>query len=107
MSTIFNQPIPVGKPHCTVVELEVLIYDYDQMGVKSLILPVGTLFQPWQPLDHWRGQKIPITLGDGAKEFDWGVTAIEGHFLSWHDFFMYCQLAEVCPSANSHKTQSP
>ena len=89
--------IPFGKPHHTLCDLEILIYDYDAMGVKSKVLPAGSLFQPWEPLDHWRGSRIPITLGDGATAFDWGVTSYEGHFLKWEDF-RHCRLSE--PEAN-------
>jgi hypothetical protein len=35
------------------------VYDYDR-GVATTVLPRGSIFQPWAPADHWRGQKVPI-----------------------------------------------
>jgi hypothetical protein len=46
-------------------------------------------------MDHRRGVDVPITLGDGATEFDWGVTAFLGHFLTWDDFFSKCAICEA------------
>ena len=84
--------IPAGIPHRALCDIEMLVYDYDAMRVKTEVLPAGGIFQPWEPLDHWRGIQIPITLGDRAAEFDWGVTAYEGHFLAWGDFFSRCRM---------------
>ena len=67
-----------------------LVCDYDSMGVVNEVLAAGSVFQPWEPLDHWRGEKVPITLGGHDSEFDWGVTSAEGHFLHWEDFFSRC-----------------
>lgn len=68
-------------------DVEVLVYDYDSLNVETAILPAGSLFQPWTPRDHWLGEKVPITLGDQATGFDWGVGSPSGHFLQWNDFF--------------------
>jgi hypothetical protein len=87
--------IPAGKPHRALCDVEVLVYDYDAMGVRTEVLPAGSIFQPWEPLEHWRGKKIPITIGGGATEFDWGVSSSEGHFLEWGDFFNRCRVDEA------------
>lgn len=84
--------IPAGKPHRTVCDVEVLLHDYDALGVKVQSLPAGTVFQPWEPRDHWRGVEVPITLGSDATEFDWGVTSLTGHFLRWNEFFTKCEM---------------
>lgn len=80
----------VGAPHRALRALELLSFEYDALGVQLGVLPEGALFQPWAPLPHWLGERIPITLGDGAKGFDWGVTSPIGHFLHWDDFFARC-----------------
>ncbi len=54
-------------------EVKLLIYDYDQMVIKSVMLPTHRIFQPWESYNDWRGKKVPITLGDDASEFDWGM----------------------------------
>ena len=87
-----GRAIPAGKPHRTVCEIDVLLYDYDRLGVDVQGLPAGTVFQPWEPRDHWRGVEVPITLGSDAMEFDWGVTSFTGHFLRWDDFFTKCEM---------------
>lgn len=79
--------ILVGRVHRTSRDVEVLVYDYDSLNVETTILPAGSIFQPWTPQDHWRGEKVPITLGDQATGFDWGVSSLSGHFLRWNDFF--------------------
>jgi hypothetical protein len=89
-----DMPIAIGSRHQTLCDIEMLVYDYDSLPVKPAVLPAGSIFQPWEPLDHWRGNRVPITLGDSAKEFDWGVSASEGHFLRWDDFFTKCSLAK-------------
>ena len=88
-----NDPFLVGRPHRTRRDVEMLVLDYDR-GVATVTLPAGSVFQPWRTEDHWRGVKIPITLGDGAPEFDWGVTSADGHFLRWEDFFDRCALVD-------------
>ena len=94
MSAAFDNSVPAGKRHRTLCEVDLLVYDYDQMAVKTVTLPAKSIFQPWEPHDDWRGEKVSITLGDLAWEFDWGVSAGEGHFLRWDDFFSNCELAE-------------
>lgn len=84
--------VPAGRPHRTMCDVEVLLHDYDALGVKVRSLPAGTVFQPWEPRDHWRGVEVPITLGSGATELDWGVTSLTGHFLRWDDFFTKCEM---------------
>lgn len=71
-----------------------LVYDYDRLPFKSEVLPAGSVFQAWEPRAHWRGIKVPITLGDNHREFDWGVTSDKGHFMRWDDFFVYCVIEE-------------
>ena len=85
--------IPVGIPHRTLCDIEMLVYDYDAMGVKGEVLPEGSIFQPWEP-ELRRGSEVPITLGDQAAEFDWAVSSFEGHFLKWDDFFSRCRMIE-------------
>lgn len=89
--------IPVGIPHRTLCDIEMLIYDYDAMGVKTEVLPVDSIFQPWEP-ELRRGREVPITIGDQAAEFDWAVSSFEGHFLKWDDFFSRCRMIE--PESN-------
>jgi hypothetical protein len=88
-----DTPIPVGKPHRALCDVKVLVYDYDSSHVETVVLHAGDIFQPWEP-EHWRGEKVPITLGDEHSEFDWGVCSWEGHFLRWDDFFSRSELAE-------------
>jgi hypothetical protein len=94
MPTLTDAPISVGKRHRTTKDLRVWVYNYDRLTPTEEILPAGAMFQPWEPA-HWRGEEVPITLGGGATEFDWGVTAANGHFLAWEDFFASCELAEL------------
>ena len=89
-----DNPIHAGKLHRTSRDVEMLVYDYDEMCVKTEVLPAGSIFQPWEPLAHWRGSRVPITLGEGAAEFDWGVSSPTGHFLKWDDFFTLCRMCE-------------
>lgn len=82
-----DAPIPAGRPHRALRALELLVYDYDALGVRTRVLAAGTLFIPWEPRPHWRGERVPITLGEGATGFGWGEESAEGLFLAWHDFF--------------------
>ncbi len=92
-----NTPIPAGQLHRAFRPLEVLVYDYDELGVRTRVLPAGSVFQPWEPEPHWRGVKVPITLGAEAKGFDWGVTSPVGYFLSWRNFFSACGTGAAPP----------
>ena len=94
--------IPAGKSHRALCDIEVLVYDYDAMGVQTKVLTAGSIFQPWEPLEQWCGLKIPITLGEGATEFDWMVSSSEGHFLKWDDFFSRCQVNDA--KTNDHSS---
>lgn len=85
-----DSPIAVGQAHRTFRTLSMQVYDYDELGVRTRVLPAGSVFQPWEPEPHWRGVKVPITLGSDATGFGWGVTSPTGHFLAWHDFFSAC-----------------
>ena len=85
--------IPDGVVHRVLCTILVEVHVYDALGVRIVTLGKGRLFQPWQPLDHWRGKHVPITLGDDATQFDWGVTSWEGHF--WDDFFERCAPRDV------------
>ncbi len=85
-----NAKVLVGRIHSTFRVLELLVYDYDRLGVRTRVLPTGTSFQPWEPLPQWRGKRVPITLGNDSTAFDWGVTSDEGLFLQWDDYFEAC-----------------
>lgn len=89
-----DSPIPVGRTHRTSCDVEISIYDYDSLNLDSAVLPAGTLFRPWEPADHDRGKEVPITLGDQATTFDWGVSSYLGHFMGWDDFFTRCEPVE-------------
>ena len=88
-------PILVGRVHRTLRDVELLVCDYDSLSVETMILPAGSFFQPWTPQDHWRGEKVPITLSDQATGFDWGVSSANGHFLRWKDFFNQCEMMDT------------
>ena len=95
-----DQQVPVGKVHVTLCDMEMIVKDYDKLGHPTILLRAGSVFQPWDPR-HWAGSEVPITLGDQASQFDWGVTdevtgifGWDGHFLNWDDFFTKCQLVE-------------
>ena len=99
MSTSFvgapsDSPIPVGKRHRTLSAVDALVFDYDSMHMETKRLLKGSIFQPWAPLDQWCRIRVPITLGNKATGFDWGVSSSEGHFLTWEDFFSLCELSE-------------
>lgn len=79
--------IPAGRPHLALRALELLVYDFDALGVRTRVLAAGARFIPWEPPPHWRGERVPITLGDAAPGFDWGRESAEGLFLAWQDFF--------------------
>lgn len=83
-----------GRRHRTVEAIDLLIYDYAQMRIRVTTLPVHSIFQPWEPHDDWRGEKVPVTLGDNASQFDWGMKSNKACFFNWNDFFAKCQLAE-------------
>ena len=34
--------------------------DYDALRVEHRDLAIGELFQPWVPMEHWRGDEVPI-----------------------------------------------
>lgn len=94
MTAAIDAPIPVGQPHLSICDIEMLVYDYDRVSHEISVLPAGTIFQPWDGPDHWWGEEVPITLGDQAEEFDWGKTSWDGHFLRWGDFFSKCRLVQ-------------
>lgn len=90
MSTPADHDIPAGARYRALSDVELLVKDYDDLQVATRVLVAGSLFQPWEPREHWRGRQVPITLGEGCERFDWGVTSPRGHFLSWNDFFSKC-----------------
>lgn len=85
-----NCPVLAGVTHRALEVLGVLVYEYDELGVSERVIPAGTIFQPWVPLPHLRGQRVPITLGEGALQFGWGEVEPLGRFLRWDDFFQRC-----------------
>ena len=89
-----DSPIQIGRPHRARCDIEMRVYDYDALATKIKILKAGEIFKPWEPLDHWRGFEVPITLDDAAQAFDWGVSSFEGYFLAWDDFFLKCEVLE-------------
>ena len=86
--------IQFGCPHRVLCDTEMLIYDYDASGIEIEILHEGDAFQPWEPHELRWGKTVPITLGDQAKEFDYGVSSYKRHFLKWDDFFYKCRIIE-------------
>jgi hypothetical protein len=86
-----DKPIAVGHLHRVLRDVRVLVRDYDSMSTASRDLRAGDLFRAWEPMDHWRGQHVPITIGADHTSFDWGVTSYLGHFLSWRDYFERCE----------------
>ena len=94
MSISSDKQSPIGRRHRTVNEVGLLVYDYDQMVIKPGTLPAHCIFQPWESYAEWRGEKVPITFGDTAEKFDWGISSGKGCFLHWNDFFSSCELAE-------------
>ena len=89
-----DTPIPVGRPHRTLCDIEMRVYDYDELGVDTKVLPAGGIFQPWAPSAHKRGKEVPITIGDQATEFGWGKQLWKAHFIRWDDFVSRCQAIE-------------
>ena len=85
-----DRPILTGVAHRALETLAVLIYAYDELGVSTQILRAGSIFVPWAPRAHWRGERVPITLGDGTGPFVWRTDAPPGLFLRWDDFFERC-----------------
>ena len=98
-NTPADAQIAVGQRHRTFRVLSAQVYDYDALGVQTRALAAGTVFQPWEPQAHWRGERVPITLGDASTQFDWGVTAGTGLFLHWDDYFAYCGTGDAPPVA--------
>lgn len=101
-----------GVPHRALESLQMLIYDYDALGVQTRLLRTGAVFRPWEPLAHWRDERMPITLGDSALQFDWGMKSPAGHFLRWDDFFERCAPlgephAKARPRIHEHPLASP
>lgn len=96
-----NALIPVGRLHHTLTDIQARVYDYDSLRILLRLLPTGTVFQPWEPQDQWRGLQVPITLGDTATEFGWGVTTLEGYFLTWDDFFTQCEAIDASNPAEA------
>ena len=90
--------IPVGKPHRASCDLDMHVRDYDAMSVQIRVLGKGSIFQPWAPLDPSPRGEVPITLGEGATQFDWGVRSFEGHFLRREDFLHRCEMVTDRPT---------
>lgn len=95
-----DQPVPIGKVHVTRCDIDMIVRDYDKLGSPTTLLCAGSVFQPWDP-GHSAGSEVPITLGDQASQFDWGMTdevsgtfGWDGHLLAWDDFFTKCRLLE-------------
>ncbi len=93
--------ILLGQPHQTLCDIKMLVYDYDDLGIRSELLTAGSFFQPWKPLEHWHGSRIPITLGHQSTGFDWGVRSFTGHFLKWDDYFYHCQVIQAKSDENN------
>lgn len=81
-----------GVPHRALQVMEVLLYEYDELGLSRRLLQPATMFQPWPPLALWRGHHVPVTLGGGSRQFEWGRHAPTAHFLRDDDFFERCAM---------------
>ena len=106
--SIVERSIPIGAPHRALATVALLIYEYDALGVDVRTLRAGATFQPWAPLPQSRGQRVPITLGDGAAQFDWSAASPTARFLWQDDFIERCARADaLSPQAMSRRTESP
>jgi hypothetical protein len=94
MSKNSDKSIQVGRQHRTTRAIDLLVYDYQEMVIKTTGLPGQRFFRPWAPGEDWRGKKIPITLGEDDTGFDWGLNTGKSYFIRWNDFFSRCRLAE-------------
>jgi hypothetical protein len=88
-------PILVGQPHRAYQRLNAQVYRYDALEVDTEPVRQGTVFQPWEPLPHWRGVRVPITLGAQAERFEWNTAVPLARFLHWDDFVAYCGPGEI------------
>lgn len=95
-------------PHRALEAIALLVYEYDAFGVEVRTLRAGAMFRPWAPLPQSRGERVPITLGDGAAQFEWSAASPTGHFLWPDDFRERCARADALrPQATPRRTESP
>ena len=103
-----DRPIWIGVTHRALQTIALLVYEYDALGVDVRTLRAGTTFRPWAPLPRPGGGRVPITLGDGAAQFEWNAAASTGHFLWRDDFVERCARADALrPQAVSRRTETP
>ena len=86
-----EKTIHAGRQYQASRTVKMLIYNYDQMQIQSKQLTAGSIFQPWDTFNGWRGIKVPISFSKSSHAFDWGLRTGEVHFLTWNDFFSNCK----------------
>lgn len=86
-----DSPIHTGKRYRTLRDVHLQTYDYEDMTIRTALMPADQIFKPWATFPSWHGDKIPITMEESEVAFDWGIRTGTAHFLEWNGFFSKCE----------------
>jgi hypothetical protein len=83
-------PVPAGQALVTLVEITMLVHDHGSASAATVMLPAGSIIQAWEPKEEWRGERVPVTLGDGQSGPGHETSMSAERFIPWDDFFRGC-----------------
>jgi hypothetical protein len=87
----------VGVPHRVLRTLTLFTFRWDELSCSTGLLHPGAIFVPWEPSPWARGDRVPVTLGEGATGHGWGPEARDGHFLLDEELECLCAPLDAPP----------
>jgi hypothetical protein len=96
-----DTPVPAGRALKALVDIVMLVDDDGAPTPALVLLPAGSIIRAWEPPEEWRGEKVPITLGELQMEPGRGTVSGSGHFIGWDEFFTRCTPADGPGSGRS------
>ena len=80
----------VGVLHRVAQPLTLYTFRWGTLSCRTGLVKRGTVCVPWEPSPWARGDRVPITLGEGATGHGWGPDAPDGTFVLDEEFAAFC-----------------